>query len=352
MKVKNIAFTGFAAAILAGVGAADAAQQLVTPNYVSKALEGVDGRVTTLETTMGEGTLSTDAKTIVGAINELDTIANGLPTNENFNNMNTAINNIKDSIGTVPEGSTVVGMIEAAEYDDTELAGRVDTLEKAGYQNQSQVEALIGTATTGMATESYVTNAIAGKADTATVNEALGLKADKTELAGYATTGALEAVKTTADNAAAKTYVDEELAKKADASALSGYATTGALEAVKTTADNAAAKTYVDEELAKKANAGTTYSKTEVDNLFVEKAYDDTAVRGLITENANDIAENAGNITKNSGNITLNTNAITALQANSIVSGPTADGMYLVTKSGETTTWTQVEILDNLPEQP
>ena len=27
MKVKNIAFTGFAAAILAGVGAADAAQQ-------------------------------------------------------------------------------------------------------------------------------------------------------------------------------------------------------------------------------------------------------------------------------------------------------------------------------------
>ena len=40
MKVKNIAFTGFAAAILAGVGAADAAQQLVTPNYVSKALEG------------------------------------------------------------------------------------------------------------------------------------------------------------------------------------------------------------------------------------------------------------------------------------------------------------------------
>ena len=314
MKVKNIAFTGFAAAILAGVGAADAAQQLVTPNYVSKALEGVDGRVTTLETTMGEGTLSTDAQTIVGAINELDTIANGLPTNENFENMNTAINNIKDSIGTVPEGSTVVSMIEAAEYDDTALAGRVTTLEDAGYQNQSQVEALIGTATTGMATESYVTNAIAGKADTTTVNAALDQKADKTELAGYATTGALEAVKTTADNAAAKTYVDEELAKK--------------------------------------ANAGTTYSKTEVDNLFVEKAYDDTAVRGLITENANDIAENAGNITKNSGNITLNTNAIAALQANSIVSGPTADGMYLVTKSGDSTTWTQVEILDSLPEQP
>ena len=288
MKVKNIAFTGFAAAILAGVGAADAAQQLVTPNYVSKALEGVDGRVTTLETTMGEGTLSTDAKTIVGAINELDTIANGLPTNENFNNMNTAINNIKDSIGTVPEGSTVVSMIEAAEYDDTALAGRVTTLEGAGYQNATQVQSLINTSIAG----------------------------------------------------------------KADASALSGYATTGALEAVKTTADNAAAKTYVDEELAKKANAGTTYSKTEVDNLFVEKAYDDTAVRGLITENAEAIEENAGNITTNSGNITLNTNAIAALQANSIVSGPTADGMYLVTKSGDSTTWTQVEILDSLPEQP
>ena len=288
MKVKNIAFTGFAAAILAGVGAADAAQQLVTPNYVSKALEGVDGRVTTLETTMGEGTLSTDAKTIVGAINELDTIANGLPTNENFNNMNTAINNIKDSIGTVPEGSTVVSMIEAAEYDDTALAGRVTTLEGAGYQNATQVQSLINTSIAG----------------------------------------------------------------KADASALSGYATTGALEAVKTTADNAAAKTYVDEELAKKANAGTTYSKTEVDNLVTENKYDDTAVRGLITENAEAIAENAGNITTNSGNITLNTNAIAALQANSIVSGPTADGMYLVTKSGDSTTWTQVEILDSLPEQP
>ena len=326
MKVKNIAFTGFAAAILAGVGAADAAQQLVTPNYVSKALEGVDGRVTTLETTMGEGTLSTDAQTIVGAINELDTIANGLPTNENFENMNTAINNIKGSIGTIPEGSTVVSMIEAAEYDDTALAGRVTALEGADYQNATQVQSLIDTS--------------------------IASKADASALSGYATTGALEAVKTTADNAAAKTYVDEELAKKADASTLSGYATTGALEAVKTTADNAAAKTYVDEELAKKANAETTYSKTEVDNLVTENKYDDTAVRGLITENANDIAENAGNITTNSDNIALNTNAITALQANSIVSGPTADGMYLVTKSGDSTTWTQVEILDNLPEQP
>ena len=288
MKVKNIAFTGFAAAILAGVGAADAAQQLVTPNYVSKALEGVDGRVTTLETTMGEGTLSTDAKTIVGAINELDTIANGLPTNENFNNMNTAINNIKDSIGTVPEGSTVVRMIEEAEYDDTALAGRVTTLEGAGYQNATQVQSLINTS----------------------------------------------------------------IASKADASALDNYATVEALNGVKTTADNAAAKTYVDQELAKKANAETTYSKTEVDNLVTENKYDDTAVRGLITENANAIEENAGNITTNSGNITLNTNAIAALQANSIVSGPTADGMYLVTKSGDNTTWTQVEILDSLPEQP
>ena len=288
MKVKNIAFTGFAAAILAGVGAADAAQQLVTPNYVSKALEGVDGRVTTLETTMGEGTLSTDAQTIVGAINELDTIANGLPTNENFENMNTAINNIKGSIGTVPEGSTVVGMIEAAEYDDTALAGRVTTLEGAGYQNATQVQSLINTS----------------------------------------------------------------IASKADASALDNYATVEALNGVKTTADNAAAKTYVDEELAKKANADTTYSKTEVDNLVTENKYDDTAVRGLITENANAIEENAVNITTNSDNITLNTNAIAALQANSIVSGPTADGMYLVTKSGDNTTWTQVEILDSLPEQP
>ena len=326
MKVKNIAFTGFAAAILAGVGAADAAQQLVTPNYVSKALEGVDGRVTTLETTMGEGTLSTDAKTIVGAINELDAIANGLPTNENFNNMNTAINNIKDSIGTVPEGSTVVSMIEAADYDDTELAGRVTTLEGAGYQNATQVQSLI--------------------------NTSIASKADASALDNYATVEALNGVKTTADNAAAKTYVDEELAKKADASALNDYATVEALNGVKTTADNAAAKTYVDQELAKKANADTTYSKTEVDNLVTENKYDDTAVRGLITENANAIAENAGNITTNSGNITSNTNAIAALQANSIVSGPTADGMYLVTKSGDSTTWTQVEILDSLPEQP
>ena len=326
MKVKNIAFTGFAAAILAGVGAADAAQQLVTPNYVSKALEGVDGRVTTLETTMGEGTLSTDAKTIVGAINELDTIANGLPTNENFNNMNTAINNIKDSIGTVPEGSTVVRMIEEAEYDDTALAGRVTTLEGAGYQNATQVQSLI--------------------------NTSIASKADASALDNYATVEALNGVKTTADNAAAKTYVDEELAKKANASALDNYATVEALNGVKTTADNAAAKTYVDQELAKKANAETTYSKTEVDNLVTENKYDDTAVRGLITENANAIEENAGNITTNSGNITLNTNAIAALQANSIVSGPTADGMYLVTKSGDNTTWTQVEILDSLPEQP
>lgn len=42
------------------------------------------------------------------------------------------------------------------EYDDTELAGRVKALEDAGYQNQSQVEAAITTATSDLATKSEV----------------------------------------------------------------------------------------------------------------------------------------------------------------------------------------------------
>lgn len=161
-------------------------------------------------------------------------------------------NAINTKIGTVPTGKTVVGMIEeaqdAATYDDT--AVKADIKKNADAITTINSSAVMTSGATKTKIDAIATNT----SDIATI------KTQQTTQDGKISaleTGKQDKLGYTAENAANKTItisaaatasdtkypsekaVATELAKKADASTLSGYATTGALNAVKTTADNA-----------------------------------------------------------------------------------------------------------------
>lgn len=97
-----------------------------------------------------------------------------------------------------------------------------------------------------------LTATVANKADTTTVNSALALKADKTELEGFAKTSDLGTMAfKNANNYLTKTEVNTALSGKVDTTTLVDYAK----------------KADVNTELAKKANSSDVYTKDEVDGL-------------------------------------------------------------------------------------
>ena len=68
-------------------------------------------------------------------------------------------------------------------YDDTALAGRVKTLEDAGYQNAEQVESAITTATSTLATKSELNTVSTSLNEYKTSNnEAVALKANAADV--------------------------------------------------------------------------------------------------------------------------------------------------------------------------
>ena len=298
MKVKNVVFSGFAAALFAGVcGAADAA----TVNLVSKS---------TFETEMAKkqdvltpGDNITIENNVVSATGLVTTAA--LETIQT--NIDKAIEDgdkaaadalaalqkeVEDLSGSVATSETMAALTE-----------RVKAIEDAPYAAKSYVDSSIE-AVNALFADYYNKTEIDGK---------LALKADKTELTPLATTTALQSAvseltalingkqaageylvaadlktledavatlesgkATVADLTALQTAVSKlgetyatdaelsaavaaveakipsltEYAKTADVAAT--YATISSLNDVKATADAAATKTYVDEELGKK----------------------------------------------------------------------------------------------------
>lgn len=161
-------------------------------------------------------------------------------------------NAINTKIGTVPTGKTVVGMIEeaqeAATYDDTTV--KADIKKNADAITTINSSAVMTSGATKTKIDAIATNT----SDIATIKtqqttqdgKISALETGKQDNLGY--TAENSANKTITISAAAtasdvkypsEKAVATELAKKADASTLSGYATTSALNAVKTTADNA-----------------------------------------------------------------------------------------------------------------
>ena len=192
-------------------------------------LELVRGDIDALELLVGDTAVATqiaDAVKVetdarVAADNTIDGRLDALETAS-------ATHALKSDITNMATTGYVTEQINAIEhYDDTALSGRVTALEGAGYQNAAQVDALIKTGTSTLATKQSV---------------------------------------------------------------------------------------------------------TDLESAF-ELAYG---------EAVEDIATNTENIADNAG-------AISVLQANKLVVGPDGDGLWLANKSGDTITWQQVEILDELP---
>ncbi len=182
LKVKNIAFTGFMAAILMGATATDArAVSVASTEYVNAQIGEVSGEVTTLSATV-------DTK---AAQSDLDALT--------------------ETVGTKAAASDVTalsGRVDTAESDIDALEGRVSTNESGISTlntNVGDVQTLPTTAKTIVGAINEINNDVYRKAETylkSEVNALIGdIQAGDVDLKGY--------VK--------ETTLNEELAKKQNA---------------------------------------------------------------------------------------------------------------------------------------
>ncbi len=128
MKVKNIAFSGFAAAVLA-TGAANAAPSIATQGYVDQQVKGVQGTVTELNKTLTEQYTKTE---------QLQTVVN--------QNITQAIESdtgaIKEALNEKADASTVTTLAGTV----TDLSGVVAQKENSSNKTGSITEANQGSA--------------------------------------------------------------------------------------------------------------------------------------------------------------------------------------------------------------
>ena len=61
-------------------------------------IDAVQSGLTSVQTTIGTGTMETAAQTIIGAINEINELATGLPTDENFDQMNDRLDAVEGNL--------------------------------------------------------------------------------------------------------------------------------------------------------------------------------------------------------------------------------------------------------------
>lgn len=103
MKVKNIMFSGFAAAVLAGVcGAAEAADYtLASQGYVTKQLEGKQNVLTA-----GDG-IAIEGDTISAVSGLQDESGNPVSVEAALSEVVTSVATVEDKLGELPEGKTV-----------------------------------------------------------------------------------------------------------------------------------------------------------------------------------------------------------------------------------------------------
>lgn len=140
MKVKNVVFSGFAAAVLAGVcGAAEAADYtLASQGYVTKQLEGKQNVLTA-----GDG-IAIEGDTISAVSGLQDESGNPVSVETALSEVVTSVATVEDKLGELPEGKTVA---EA-------LSEKQATLENAAVLEQITSDDVASIGTTASAVES------------------------------------------------------------------------------------------------------------------------------------------------------------------------------------------------------
>lgn len=340
MKIKNIMFSGFAAALFAGVcGAANAAAvELVSKPYADTNLQAkltagdniaIDQNTNTISAT---GLVTTTAlETVQNSINEaieagdkesadalaeLEVIVEGLQGSVATNETMTALSNRVKAIEDAPYAteSYVTNAVDAVEalfadyYNKTDVDNLLNA--KATTADLSALDTRVGTAEGKItAAEGKITTlegAVATKAEADSVYSITDADAKfaTQEFVGELPEG------TTAGNIVS--FVEEKTANVVDNTEFEALDTRvetaeGEIDALQEATANLS--DFVDSEEIK------AYSTTEQMNAAIKAAeYNDTALAGRVTQNESDIATNAGNISTNAGNISTNAQAIKDLQ--------------------------------------
>ncbi len=230
MKVRNIAFSGFAAVILASVCGNAMAVSLASKNYVD------DGLATkasiedfeNLESTVGKKATQEALKEVADQVvintNDIAELkAKGYITDEDLTNLQTAL---EGAIAEKPD---------ASELEDLKTA--VESLQK-GTVDKTVVESLQTTVET-------ISNDYASKSELTAAEERLQAAINNIDLSAYATTA----------------YVNEALASKADKSELTGLVTSTQLSEL---------RTALETEIAKKQAAGNYAEAEALQNVATE----------------------------------------------------------------------------------
>ena len=389
MKIKNIAFSGFAAAILAGVSATDAsaAINLVTQEYVTaemgkkqntltadnagegiKIENGVISAEVDLTNTIGsltdaEGNTITVEQALAGKQDALTTEETAaLETIAGNENLKTVLGSgvSSDTVQQVADNAAAIESLESTKQDtltagtNIEINGNTisakDTTYTAGTGINISADNVITSTvdTSNLATKDELA-AKANSADVYTKGEidttVSSLVTDSelsTTLESYATTEALNETKTDLEQQIANTVAGDM------SEALKAYATTETVNAIDTRVQ--AAEGEIDALQAATANLDNfvdsteiaKYSTTEQMNAAIEaNKYDDSALAARVTANEGAIAANATDIQ-------TNTDDITAIKdAKYVSSAGQSAGKYLMQVADDgSVTWLDVQIVD------
>ncbi|MBQ8294006.1 MAG: hypothetical protein IJX89_01295 [Alphaproteobacteria bacterium] len=384
MKVKNVAFSGFAAAVLAGVcGVADAATvQIASPTYVDNAVKAVaDAKQdkliqgagitisddNTISANLGEATVGDTGQTVEEVLNAKQ---DALTTEETAALETIAGNeNLKTVLGSGVSSDTVQQVADNAAAIESLESTKQDTL-TAGTNieiNGNTISAKDTTYTAGTGINISADNVITSTVDTSNLatKDELAAKANSadvytkgeidttvsslvtdselsTTLESYATTEALNETKTDLEQQIANTVAGDM------SEALKAYATTETVNAIDTRVQ--AAEGEIDALQAATANLDNfvdsteiaKYSTTEQMNAAIEaNKYDDSALAARVTANEGAIAANATDIQ-------TNTDDITAIKdAKYVSSAGQSAGKYLMQVADDgSVTWLDVQIVD------
>ncbi len=201
MKVKNIVFSGFAAAILMGTAhAADPVFQIASKAYVDR-LTNENGAITTLSNKIGNDAMGTTATTVTGAIGELDTKVDTLTGSAQTSgsvahaeaSAAAAQSDVNTLAANVGSGFTSTNTVAAAldtKLDKSSTSATLPAVTNASasnYANELAVAQAIAAVNGGVENvSSQIETALGGTygGENATVTQVLATKANASDIAG------------------------------------------------------------------------------------------------------------------------------------------------------------------------
>ena len=269
MKVKNIAFSGFAAAILTGVcGAAQAEPlRLASQDYVDAQVEVKQDKVTAANA--GEGiTISVDDQ---GNLNKIgvnfDVVASNQSVTDKIGDAITSGDEFKDAVNAAIQGAVadgVVGETIDEKIGATDAQGNdvtLTTTAQTAYGAINELDAEVGTLDTQLNAEGGLVDDVEALDTQLNGEDGLASKVDALETAGYIT-----------ESAADERYADiatEQVAADAAAAAKAAQDDVDALETVVSGEDGLVSKVgaletagYITESAANAKYAGIATAET------------------------------------------------------------------------------------------